>query len=139
MVKISKSINKVIGKNEKCIFYFYGKKPHRLFGQPNNIIYSLLYYFPYEQLYTYFCSTLCFSLNTYHYHFVIVSLKMWRPKLSMVVQLRSPSNLSARTISFFWTAVIKITFIYRVPTVARHSTLYSFYIIFNLHFKAVRS
>ena len=27
--------NKVLGENEKCVFYFYLKKPKELFGQPN--------------------------------------------------------------------------------------------------------
>ena len=31
-------INKVIGDNEKCVFYFTEKKTYGLFGQPNVIL-----------------------------------------------------------------------------------------------------
>ena len=30
--------NKVLGENEKCVFYFYLKKPKALFGSPNTML-----------------------------------------------------------------------------------------------------
>ena len=31
----NKQISKIIGENEKCVFYCKGKKPYGFFGQPN--------------------------------------------------------------------------------------------------------
>ena len=43
-------LNKVLGENEKCVFYFYLKKLKEIFGQPNtefNLL-SIFFFFKLE-------------------------------------------------------------------------------------------
>ena len=43
--------DKVLGENEKCVFYFYLKKPKALFGPPNNLnFHEIITFLIFEEL-----------------------------------------------------------------------------------------